>query len=306
MKIAGRLILLLGIAMLVVGFNNSSSGGCGGPVPQQPAIEPSECTLQVTLNKADAGYTSDLYLVYNGVSDLLIKNTTGSVGAIARRYYDKTSPFKFYIYVKPTGLFQMPYKVYSDSMWARVTQVSDTAQLIEFEDIPKSSSDRDYNDVVIAVEKVNCGEDSEVVITDPGEIPPPSEPEPPQEEPVEPPAGPPAGAILIPAGGVAKVHANFLQATWDAGDLYLDGNPPELLIAKGSNKKGASARNFFYEGEYLVFFLRVAGGNDYYSTDSSVARVDKITDYNYRIYFELDGDADFDDAIVHIVLTPPE
>jgi hypothetical protein len=45
-------------------------------------------------------------------------------------------------------------------MWARVTQVSDSAQLIEFEDIPNSRSDRDYNDVVIAVEKVNCGDDS--------------------------------------------------------------------------------------------------------------------------------------------------
>jgi len=89
------------------------------------------------------------------------------------------------------------------------------------------------------------------------------------------------------------------------GDLYLAGDPAELLIAKGSNKQGTSAKNFFAEGEWLVFFMRV-DGVDFYSTDSAVARVDLITDNNYRIYFDVNGDGDFNDVIVHIVLQPTE
>lgn len=294
---------MLAFALLLLGcIEGSNPRGCGGA---PPAVDPPStgdgqaCTIQVTLNKADAGYSSDLYMDGN-TPDLLIEKTTENVGAIVSRYYDGSKELRFFIKVHPTGFFARPYNIYSNSSWAKNTEASDTSRVIAFEDIPNWRSDRDYNDVVIAVEKVNCGggvpEDPPP--GDDGGTPPPSDPPPPPED-----GG--SGGIIIPAGGAQKVHANFLEATFKLGDLYLAGDPPELLIAKGSNKKGASARNFLYEGEELVFFMRV-DGTDFYSNDPEVALVDQITDNNYRIYFDVNWDGGYNDVIVHIVLSPPE
>ena len=289
--------VFLGLALLLVGFTNSNNKvGCGGTCPQVVPQEAQACTVQITLNKADAGYTHDLYLDGN-VPELLISNTKNNVGAIVQKYNEEGTVPRFFIRVYPTSWWRRPYNVYSDSYWAHDTQVSDTARLIEFEDIPYFwSSDRDYNDVVIAVEEISC--DGDDPADDPGDDPPPSDPPPPED--------PEVGVIVVPYGGAAKVHVNFLQGTSKVGGLFLAGNPPELLVARGStNHKGASARNFFYAGEGLIFFMRV-DGVDYYSNDPGFALLDQITDHNYRIYFDVDGDAIFEDVIVHVVLTPPD
>jgi len=145
--------------------------------------------MQITLNKADAGYTSDLYLVGATGDDLLISDTTHNVGAIARRYHDNTA-LRFFIKVHPTS--GSPYDVYSDSIWARTTTGSANAQSIAFEDIPDYwKSDKDYNDVIIAVEKVNCDGDVGPIAGDPTVTPPPSEPPAPPPPPEDPGITPP-------------------------------------------------------------------------------------------------------------------
>lgn len=312
---------------------------------------PQDCTLQVTLNKGEAAYTHDIYLD-GPTPDLLVANDKLHVGEISRRYWDGVSALRFFIKVYPSS--GPIYNVYSDSSWAKNTMMDDDSNLIVFEDIPNSHSDRDYNDVMIAVERVNCGPGNNLPPPQPGVTPPPSEPPVPVPDPApvvlpppdvapdpnptpapEPAPNPDPGAdpnptptpdptpvpdpepgtttpdplppptpIIVPPGGATKVHVNFLEATFKVGDLYLAGDPPELLIAKGSNKKGASARNFFAAGESLVFFLR-ADGTDYYSDDPESARVDFITDFNWRIYIDTNFDGDFNDVIVHVVLTPP-
>jgi|GEM_PF-6349505 len=147
-----RRLILIGIGVLLIACTNGANqqGGCAGP---QPVVQ-NACTIQVTLTQADAAYTSDIYL--NGLKpDLLISDSIHNVGKIARRNYDGKSDLNFFIKVFRTS--NSTYKVYSNSVWATATQVDATTEIIAFEDNPTLSSDRDYNDAVINVQKVGCG-----------------------------------------------------------------------------------------------------------------------------------------------------
>jgi len=245
------------------------------PPPDYGNTTENECSIQVTLIEASAYLTSDLYLE-GDTRTLLIEDTSAGVGEIVTARWDGASALSFYIIVHAGDEV---YAVYSDSEWATTTELTEDVWIIGFEDMPYPEiSDLDYNDVVIVVEAVGCAGISS---------PPAAESDP----------------ILIPEGGVFKVHVNFLEATFDAGDLYLAGDPPELLIEKGSSQKGASAGNFF-AGEEALRFILATDEAHLYSDDPDFALIEKITDYNYRINYDANGDGDFEDAIVHVVLTP--
>lgn len=251
------------------------SPGDGPPSPgdDEPSL-PYECPVLITLIQADSPYLNDLYMGDNH-NTLLIDDSSGSVGDIVMERYGPGA-MSFHLNVNDG---ENSYPVFSDTQWAMVDQISRDTWMIRFDDVPDPvHCDYDFNDVVIVVEVIDCDSLTE---------PPPEQSSP----------------IVVPEGGVSKVHVNFIEATFDAGDLYLDGDPPELLIEKGSAEKGASARNFFAAYEELVFIL-ATGDADLYSDDPAAALVERITDNNYRINYDTDGDGDFEDAIVHVVLTP--
>lgn len=279
------------------GWSGSGSGGghmcCGGggvgldnntiiyappPIAAPPPASnggapPTDCSLLVSLIASDPDRTSDLY--FNAIPPgVLILDTTANLGDAIIHAWDGLSDPVHFIAVHD-GATVTP--VFSDSEWAKVTDLRPDRWVVAFEDLPDPSrSDLDYNDVIITVEAVNCQGLSE----SPPSISPP---------------------IVVPAGA-SKVHVNFLRATFGVGDLYLASDPPELLIDKASgNGRGASAKNFS-TGESLVFFLRTAA-RDFSSNDPAVAWVEQITDKNYRINYDTDGDNQFD-VIVHVVLTP--
>lgn len=227
----------------------------------------------MSLIQADSVTTSGLFLA-GAPPDLLIADLRDNIGAAAIRGWDGWSDPELLLSVAGNGV---TYLISSNSPWAQTTQLQPGLWTLAFEDNPIPGSDFDFDDAVVTVEAIDCP------ISVPPVAPPPE--------------------IVVPAEGASKVHVNFLRATFDQADLYLAGDPPELLVDKYSTR-GASARNFFAPGEVLVFFLRT-GGRDYYSNDPKVAYIEHITDHNYRINYDLNGDGIFGDAIVHVVLTPP-
>lgn len=121
-------------------------------VPQSPQIlTPALCKFTITLTQASAQLVSDVYL-YRPDSVLMIQNNLRNVGKTYDTIYPAGTELEFAICVHPLPGKGQPYWFTSDSKHARVTKANDTLWYINFEDLPDSIADWDYNDVVLKVD----------------------------------------------------------------------------------------------------------------------------------------------------------
>jgi hypothetical protein len=121
-------------------------------VPISPQIVmPTLGKFTITLTQASAKLVSDVYL-YRPDSVLMIQNNLKNVGKTYDTIYPAGTALEFAILVHPLPGKGQPYWFYSDSKHARVTKANDSLWYINFEDLPDSIADWDYNDVVLKVE----------------------------------------------------------------------------------------------------------------------------------------------------------
>ena len=121
-------------------------------VPESPKIVmPVLGKFTITLIQASATLVSDVYL-YRPDSMLMIQNNLRNVGKTFDTVYPAGTELKFAICVHPPAGKGQPYWFTSDSKHARVTKANDSLMYVNFEDLPDSVADWDYNDVVLKVE----------------------------------------------------------------------------------------------------------------------------------------------------------
>jgi probable HAF family extracellular repeat protein len=121
-------------------------------VPESPKIVmPVLGKFTITLIQASAKLVSDVYL-YRPDSVLMIQNNLKNVGKTYDTAYPAGTALEFAICVHPPAGKGVPYWFTSDSKHSRVIKANDSLWYINFEDLPDSVADWDYNDVVLKVE----------------------------------------------------------------------------------------------------------------------------------------------------------
>jgi hypothetical protein len=121
-------------------------------IPESPKIVmPTLGKFTITLTQASAKLVSDVYL-YRPDSVLMIQNNLQNVGKTYDTVYPAGTALQFAICVHPPAGKGSPYWFTSDSKHAIVTKANDSLMYVNFEDLPDSVADWDYNDVVLKVE----------------------------------------------------------------------------------------------------------------------------------------------------------
>ncbi len=127
-------------------LNPLDQPGCGAIV-----VPPGVDRARVTLLEASAGLDSEVWLAEPQL-ELLIKHSLRNVGKVVSAPLFEGDQLVFFIRVHGDDWGLGTYDHYSDTIFARVRQLSPDTFTIGFEDLPVGIADWDYNDAILLVE----------------------------------------------------------------------------------------------------------------------------------------------------------